>query len=301
MARSSNGEKIEETVLGDGDVLVIGETEIAFSCSHGDHVRSAVTQPLSQRDEARSEGLRRLMFVRQTRRLQQALLHRGGPVQWESLVAIENRAEVGYELVGFSDQRNWRPAISTELFEIECRLTRRLRAVRRLLTLELSEHLPPDRFLVLPFTAAELEAGDLPATAPCGRATIVQIAAEEISRLSNSQELAARLRSNGAGLGISLLPSDIDVALEFAAPLHPDLVKLPMGALRGFGRDERARRRGLAVIRRWEELGAKMAVAGLRDDRDAELCRQLGCQYGQGELFSHVGGTLTFWPQTSLG
>ncbi len=97
-----------------------------------------------------------------------------------------------------------------------------------------------------------------------------------------------RLRQHVHELGIQVAYDDFGAGqarfLELAE-LPPDFIKLDMRLIKNIDQAEPRRNLLRALARASIELGIQVIAEGVETPEEAEVCRELGCQFGQGFFF----------------
>jgi EAL domain-containing protein (putative c-di-GMP-specific phosphodiesterase class I) len=116
------------------------------------------------------------------------------------------------------------------------------------------------------------------------RAIVLEINEHAIADLDTMRRLGRELRN----LGIRLAYDDFGAGqarfLELAE-VPPDFIKLDMRLVRGIEVADARRALLLALNRASAELGVAIIAEGIETAIEAEVCRQMGCQFGQGYHF----------------
>jgi EAL domain-containing protein (putative c-di-GMP-specific phosphodiesterase class I) len=90
-----------------------------------------------------------------------------------------------------------------------------------------------------------------------------------------------------AGIGVTLVADDYDGELDGELKRLPlRMVKMRMGLLGGIEADPERRRRVAGIVAHAREAGWLCIGKGVEDPAQATILRELGCQGGQGFLFS---------------
>jgi EAL domain-containing protein (putative c-di-GMP-specific phosphodiesterase class I) len=92
-----------------------------------------------------------------------------------------------------------------------------------------------------------------------------------------------------AGTGVTLVADDYDGELTGELRRLPlRMVKMRMGLLGGIEADDERRRRVAGIVAHAREAGWVCVGKGVEDPAQAVILRELGCQGGQGFLFSEA-------------
>jgi EAL domain-containing protein (putative c-di-GMP-specific phosphodiesterase class I) len=114
----------------------------------------------------------------------------------------------------------------------------------------------------------------------------MEIHEDTTSSTSELRNFHTLLRSIGVGLAFDDFGTgQIRLAEMTAAP--PDLIKIDMHLIREI--DQSLARQDIvrALVQVASRLGVQVIAEGIETNEEADVCRQLGCVFGQGFLFGH--------------
>jgi EAL domain-containing protein (putative c-di-GMP-specific phosphodiesterase class I) len=109
------------------------------------------------------------------------------------------------------------------------------------------------------------------------------------SQLFEDLDSAASVLTELKGTGVLLSVDDFGTgyaSLSYLKKLPMDIVKIDQSFVSDLVRDRHDRRIVEAVATLARELGAKTVAEGVETPAQFELLREIGCDYGQGFLFS---------------
>jgi EAL domain-containing protein (putative c-di-GMP-specific phosphodiesterase class I) len=287
-----NGRRVEQAPLADGDAVRIADVEFSFSSGRPEQPRDTATQVMTQPGLGVAGGEQPGRLVHDLRRLHEALTQVAMCPRFQPVIDLGGGHVHGYEALEAWDQKIPESSTGERLLATsECRLAARWHVVHRLTAAEQAACLPPDARVFLNLAASEfgqpslLASLELLATVLSADGRLVIEAPDHaISDNPYFREFRARLREWGVALacdGFAAGPAQLRAHRVIA----PDYVKLSPALTRDVHRHADRRRQLQAAIGASRDLGALVVAAGLSHPRDAETCRELGCQFGQGDHF----------------
>jgi EAL domain-containing protein (putative c-di-GMP-specific phosphodiesterase class I) len=278
-----NGRRVTESPLVHGDILHFANKECRF-------VSEAPAEERNEATETASVEMFRSVF-QANRDLGELIDQRQATVVFQPVVLLATRAAIGYEALG----RGAHPDLSTQpddLFRVahDCGRAAELSRMFRALAAAEAARLPDDFLLFVNLHPAEVSDGSLiPSLAALPerlrRKRLVlevheQVVADALAfRKLRAQlnELEVRLAFDDFGSGQSRITELAEAPPDFAK-LDRKLVQDVDGAP---ARQEMIR----ALVNVLSGLGVAVLAEGIETDAEAQTCRTLGCQYGQGYLF----------------
>ncbi len=287
-----NGRRIDQSVLNDGDVLVVADVELTFFL--GQSVRaSAVTQILGNaKDETLLDSPTDLIC--ELRRLHQTLTLCSLSTVFQPIVELADGRPFAFEaLDDRSGPERARASAERHLLECECRVTGRLRHLRRLAATEQSRGLPQAADLFLPVDASEMGTASLADTlgvladlvGDARRLTVV-IPQGAVCDLPHFRELCSRMRQRGIALAYDGFSAAQMRVLE-TEEIRPDFLKLAPSLVRNLHRNRQRESQLRSVVRAGTDYGCEIIAAGLENEAETDACRELGCRFGEGTFFGH--------------
>ncbi len=299
-----NGERVSEATLQSGDILALGDVELTFVAGRQESATRMATQPMGPGHPDAAEGAP-LHLICQVRRMQETLLSRGNRVEFQSILRLDSGEVFGHEALDADVGRRGTPMAEQErlLMRIECRLTTRIRQVRRLIAVEDAEKLAEGSHVMLKVGSSEIGADwlidslvELKQTVPSGKRLIIAVPHETVSESTFFREFHGRLRESGIGVAYD----------DFAGPrlpvtgveqMLPDFLKLSRSLIRGIHRTPQTQHHVEELVRDAQSIGCRLIATAIRSEEEAACCRQLGCELGQGRLFGETRlppGTVDF-------
>lgn len=304
-----NGQKIQETRLCAGDLLAIADVEFTFRCPSEEVITKTVTQVMGGASgvetagHAENDDVRELIYS--VRRLHESLLHRAARNRFQAVIDLHDGQIVGYEaqqrpLAGASET-----TVATRTLQVvDCRLTERSHQMHRQLAAEQAAQASRGTLLFLPLQPAEVGADSLPATLArlqglVGEKRIVAgIPDSAVVDIPFFRDFLARLRELNLEVaydGFSGGAHQVKAQLEFA----PNYLKLAPALARGVDRSSQRQQQIRALVQAAAEVGAELIATGVHSENEAQMCRELGCRFAQGD---HYGRPQTIdWPMDGWG
>lgn len=296
-----NGQKIDEAILHDGDLLVIADVEFGFHSKADEATRKTVTQPMDACDTT-SEGVddAAISLVKAVRAQQEMLLHRAARNRFQAIVDLRDGQTVGYEAIRRPQLAGLEPTVAERLLQgTDCRLTERAQQLHRLLAAEQAATMSGVQWLMLNLQPAEVGADALPislaslTTVSGGKRVVAEIPDSAVVDIPYFRHFIDRLRQLGLGIayvGFAGGQHQIKSQKDFA----PDFIKLSPSLARGVDRSSERQRQIKALVEAAGEIGSQLIAVGVHSDNEAQTCRSLGCRYAQGD---HYGRPMTIeWP-----
>jgi EAL domain-containing protein (putative c-di-GMP-specific phosphodiesterase class I) len=280
-----NGQRIEEVVLNDGDMVVIADCEFSF-VSGAKAARSNATQVMNGDAAPRVDRREQIAAVR---RLQESLLHCAVTPRLEPILNLETGTLFGYRsLAGGGSERAVESDPNAVVPSAANTSAWRTLQLRRLLASEAFLKLEQDALLLLELRPDEVtrgfgtEAHLLRLRHLVGDTRlVVGIAANSVTDAPEVGELCARLTHVGFRLAyLDFLGSKAQV-LQIADPVPDFLVLAP-----NFARELQAGKGGNrqvrqlpAVLEACQEIGSRPIVTGISTKEEEDACYKLGFQY----------------------
>ncbi len=279
-----NGDRIDEVVLNDGDVVVIADCEFTFAaniCQSAERNRATLAMPDVSRPAAPSVASSEQILA--VRRLQERLLHRGLLPRLGPILDLERSAIFAFraEPQELADAGHGLQSLSLAAASASG-LVNRARQLYRLLATEAYLNLGRDAQLVVDLSLAEIERRDeteahllrLSHLAGEGR-LIVGIPANAATDDPRARELRTRMSSAGIQVAyINFLGGRAQI--EQMSTFAPDFLILDPKATSEVATSPRQTRQLATVAEACEEIGCRPIVMGLRKREDEDACLKLG-------------------------
>jgi EAL domain-containing protein (putative c-di-GMP-specific phosphodiesterase class I) len=289
-----NGHRVESAPLEDGDILMVADIELSFSCASPGGARAMATQVLAP-PEADLEEPTLSEIVRDLRRLQEAVIHGDFEILFQPIVSLDGGGTFGYEAVHEQrESQSTESAASAKarpLLRAECPLRARWRQLRRMAAVEAAGELAGGLRIFVPLDLTEIGTAGLPAAlgrlrnslAGSGQ-LVVEVPHDAESDGSALLEFGHRLQDLGIELACEGISSR-DESLGRGGGVRPRFVKLAPSLTRGALRGRQRQRQIRAIGRAWREAGCQIIAVAVRNEEEAAVCRQLGCDFAQGPRY----------------
>jgi EAL domain-containing protein (putative c-di-GMP-specific phosphodiesterase class I) len=296
-----NGQKVDETRLADGDLIVIADVEFSFRSGREDSARKTVTQVMDYDERRTSHGGEDDPagdLILTVRRTHETLLHRATRNRFQAIFDLAENRCVGYEALPRQLLSETSPA-QQMLEATDCRLTERMSQMHRLIAAEHIARLPDDALLFVRLQPSEVGADQLPqalarllATAG-GKRIVAEIPDSAVVDIPYFRDFRSKLRELKIGVaydGFAGSPHQIKAQAEFA----PDYLKLAMALVRGVDKSTQRQQQIQALVEAATEINTQLIAVGVYTENEARTCLELGCKLAQGE---HFGRPQTIdWP-----
>jgi EAL domain-containing protein (putative c-di-GMP-specific phosphodiesterase class I) len=288
-----NGRQVEECRLADGDLLHVAQTEFRFGWGHS-VARGLSTDPIHDATAA--------SIIRGRKHLRNLLSRDCARPAFEPIVDLATGATWGYEAVVGGSPLG--PGLSRdELFCLAERygLTAEVSQAFRRAAVDQAGHLPEDTLLFLDTHPCETsrpglgdEVARLQGLLGEHRRVVLEVPEQLVTDLSVLRAFRDQARERNVQLAFDDFGAGQD-RLVALAEASPDFIKLDRGLVGGIaqaaGRLEVVR--SLCQVSR--DLGVGVIALGIETAEEAQVCRDLGCRFGQGFFFGHpqphtVGG-----------
>ncbi len=282
-----NGQRITETILSAGDVIVIADFELTFHSGSSDKpvsVTQVMTQPVSGSSTDGND------LIIQVRRLHEALTHRSINACFQPIMELGDRSVFGYEVTRRLDDLPGQDRKAESVVEgMECRLTDRINQQHRLFAVEQAKEFPEALHLFLGLQVSELSAAFLPESLDRlvdivhKHRLVAEIPESAVCDIPYFRQFIQTLRDRD----IRIAYTDFRGALAQISSWRdvvPDFVKLSPSLVRGVSRASGGSQTVRAVIQAIRELGSTGIATGLDNCADVQCLTELDCQFGQGDF-----------------
>jgi EAL domain-containing protein (putative c-di-GMP-specific phosphodiesterase class I) len=284
-----NGDRIQESVLCDGDMLMVANEEFTFYAGSVECAERMATQVIELAAPESNKHDLPQQVIHAVRLLQEMLLQGSLQTSWHPIYRLSDWQPYGYEAVG------WEETDGAELTEaerlvlaIDCRLTARIRYLSRMIAAEEAADLPGTGPLFLRFDTKDLggcgtieSVGRLRELLSSERRLVLALPYAAASNLPFAQELHRQLRAKEVGLAYYDFSDFHEKALQ-QMEIVPDFLFLAKSVLRGLGNHLERQRQMRSFIGNVRKLGGEIIAIGINTPSQVELCRELGCRFGQG-------------------
>jgi EAL domain-containing protein (putative c-di-GMP-specific phosphodiesterase class I) len=285
-----NGNRIQESPLCDGDMLMVANEEFTFYAGPVERATRMVTQ-IIEFDVHESSSKQDLthQVIHAARLLQEMLLQGSLSTTWHTIFRLSDGQTYGHEA------RGWGEAETGELSEavrlvlaIDCRLTARVRYLSRMIAAEEAAVMPGEGPVFIRFDTKDMGAGGMTESIaqlrellPPERRLILALPYNAACNLPFTQELHRLRRTHEVGFAYYDFADLHEKALQ-QIELVPDFLLLAKSVMRGLSDNFERQRMMQAIVASVRKLGGEIIAVGLNTHSQVELCRELGCRFGQG-------------------
>ncbi len=292
---SLNGQPIEESSLRDGDVLSIANVELYFFIGPPAAARNTATQMMGPNDTNQA-GLAQNV-IRGVRRFQEMVLQCCVDVLFEPIVELEHAQVFGYRVLWQHDgHAPGRREADRQLLASECRLAGQLRWLHRLLAAEQAASLSSDVHLFVDLDPSELadkglieSLSKLRMILAGGPQLVIELPYGSVDGSPLQRRFRERLKVLGAKMTHSEFTADeqppADSAESSAPESHPDFLKLERTLVSDLCHDEQRQQQLRTAVEAARAVHSEVIAVGITTQDVATRCRDLGCRFGQGDLF----------------
>ncbi len=284
-----NGQRVQDAELTDGDILVIAGVEFTFYTERSGSSYSTATEVLSGSNTV-GESQQARSLIRSVRRLQQSLTQRAVDVHFRPVLDLSTSRVYGYEAHrAAADDAGG--SCDTMVLASAHRLAGRIYQLTRLVAAEEAGRHNLGDNLFLPVESAEIGSDALlDSLARLVRAEavrqrlIVAIQESVVCDIPYFQTLCVGLRDLGIRTAYhGFAGSRAHVAEKQG--LAPDFLMLAPTLTTGIQRHPERQRTLQVIARACHDINCSLVATGLQTDDEVRVCRELGCLYGQGNLF----------------
>ena len=283
-----NGQRVTEATLSSGDILHFAHKEFRFGC---EVCKGSADSDIALTDPAESAVPPSL--IRGAKHLQELFEQRAVRVVFQPIVDLDTRETLGYEALGRSIHPEL-PLNTSELFHLadQCKLAPELSRVMRMaaakeaarlrlstrifLNLHPSEKLNDDHLIDSLREIAGILRSD--------QHIVVEVHEDVVTDLETMRWFRDRLKQMGIGLAYDHFGSG-QARLAELAEVPPDYIKLHTMLIRGIDLAQARRDLIQALNGVITDLGIELIAEGIERYEEEQVCRSLGCRYGQGFLF----------------
>lgn len=229
-------------------------------------------------------------MVDQVRRMRQVLDARDVNTVFQPIVSLEDASVLGYEMLGRADVDGL-PGGAYELFNIAASIGAEAELSRlfRIECIDSCRGLPGQPTVFFNTHPAELNSSGLVDSLRQVRALLPDLdLVLEIHEVAITEpRMIRRLRSRLSELSIGMAYDDFGTGqarLVDVVEVPPDYLKFDISLIRGIDRLVSKQRMIASLVGMVIELGITPAAEGIETEEEAEVCRELGFEYGQGYL-----------------
>jgi pSer/pThr/pTyr-binding forkhead associated (FHA) protein len=283
-----NGQRVDDEVLGDGDLVAVADIEVVFILPTPGGSSGNVTQVLDQDSTDTAET--RHSTIQQLRRLQEIRQHELYQVAFQPMVMLADRTTFAFLAVPpWQTTVRRRTGFPSLLGQVDCPLAEQLRTRFRAAATEHAMKISGDVRLILSIDATEIGTETLTTSLDSIRRLVdtrchltVMIPEHTAGDSPYIREFRARLKEMNIDVGYSAFTGGVAQVLEHKA-CAPDFLMLDPTLVRNIGRQSKDRNKIRSVIDACGELNTRVIAEGLQSAREIEACVKMGCELGIGD------------------
>ena len=287
-----NGERVDERVLQDGDIIHVAHVEFRFrhQLIVSGLVGTRVTRPVEQTQVVEADQPDSL--IRGAQLLDELIATEAVAVLYQPIVDLQTREIAGYEALGRGTHAEL-PGDPEPLLRLasQCGNLTALCHLFRRCALASAARLPRGGSLFLNVHAAELADPSLVESLAAliesnstGRQLVMEIAESSVTDVAAMGEARHAFRS----LAIQFAYDDFGAGqarLNELIEVPPDYLKLDKTLVQGLDVSSARREMVSALVNVAKGLGVLTVAEGIETEAVAAVCRELGCDCGQGYFF----------------
>ncbi len=287
-----NGQPITQATLANNDIVHLAHEEFRFVTTSDEEVGLddvPLTQPV--------RGKTPPSVYLGTRYLHEMVAQRNVRVLFQPIVNLNTGELLGYEALarGTHSCLSIKPAMLFGLAE-RCGLASALSRMFLQEAVQEAHRLRGGGFLFLNLHPSEMSNADLvpflaalQAIVPVGWQPILEISENAVADLPTWQQLLGQLKRLGVKVAYDDFGMGQSRVLELAE-MPPDFIKLDMKLVRRVHEVPARQKIIEALTQVSRKLGVQVIAEGIEFQKEAVICRQIGCQFGQGFLFAPPQG-----------
>jgi EAL domain-containing protein (putative c-di-GMP-specific phosphodiesterase class I) len=294
-----NGQRIQEAPLQEGDIIHVAHWEFRFSQKPAAGPFPCISAEMTQRSQLREmESL-----IRKGGFLREMITDRSVFILFQGIFDLTTGEIIGYEALGRGkhDHLNHSPDKLFQLAE-KCHMERELCRLFRSQALKAGESVPAGTRLFLNIHPSELSRSDfMDSLAELSRANrnrhslVIEISERFVTDLEQMcltkrklSEMSIEFAYDDFGAGQARL-------LELAE-CPPHFLKLDLSVVQQMETSISSRDLVRALLSAIAEKGIPVIAEGIETEHMAEVCRNCGCNLGQGFLFGRPCSALHLFP-----
>jgi EAL domain-containing protein (putative c-di-GMP-specific phosphodiesterase class I) len=281
-----NGQRVDSAILLDGDIIHVAHKEFRFTYQ----VAEAKPAPDNLLTDT---GASHVPFsvIHDGEHLRELLIQHSVSIVFQPILNLESGEVLGYEALGRGEHEELSPS-PCDLFRLaeHCKLAPELSRLFRLVATEDAARLPEGALVFFNVHPSEMAKDSLvsslsgiPAAFRTRGRMILEIHEDFVADMATMRQLRNQLKALDIGLAYDDFGAG-QARLRELTEAPPDFIKLDMSLIRGIDR-AKARQELIQVFSRISgDLGVQLIAEGLETREEADVCRRLGCAFGQGFL-----------------
>jgi EAL domain-containing protein (putative c-di-GMP-specific phosphodiesterase class I) len=283
-----NGCRIQDAELTNGDILNLAHREFRFVMVLEEEEREG--GPTTHH----AIGKLPLSVLHARPVLEELIRGRFVKVLFQPIVDQQTRRIVGYEALGRGTHEKLSPN-PTDLFHLadRCGLVGELSRLFREVAAQEAQRLPRHAAVFLNIHPKEIGEPELLESLRAARESchqtqtlVVEIHEDTVAEMEPLQQLRRDLQQ----MGVLLAYDDFGAGQARIAELTevpPDFLKLNINLIRDIHLSQPRQRLLRTINRVARDLGVRIIAEGIESEDEARICKELGCELGQGYLFGH--------------
>jgi EAL domain-containing protein (putative c-di-GMP-specific phosphodiesterase class I) len=220
---------------------------------------------------------------------------------FQPVVDLESGEVIGYEVLSDHDlDAASRSAAERLLLTADCRLTTRLRQLRRMSAVEAAAAFPGELHLFLKVDASEIGAawladslGALRARLVPEQRLVIEVPDSAVSNTPYTRDFRSYLREREIAIAHDGFAGSAN-QLKHLSGICPEFLRLAPSLVRGIHRNHQSQRQIQGIICAAREGGFDVVAVGIRVEEESVALGNLGCRFGQGPFYGDAQPQ-TFW------
>lgn len=293
-----NGQSPDRYCLQDGDLISVADVEITFYVPGPAAPTRSVTQVMPgerNRDDSKTNDEDPSYdVIHSIRAAHERLLCRGMRQQLAVLADLATGEKAGYESrSGVAAQVPGTPSAEQLLAGMECRLTERMNQVQRMWSAEQAARLPAGDLLFVRLEAAEVGADHVPESLSRlealsgGKRIVATIPESAVVDIPYFRDFLARLRTQHVGVAYYGFAGN-QLRLATSPELCSDFLMLAPALARGVDKSSQRQQQIKEIVAAAAKGNTRVVATGIHNQAEAEMCRHLGCQLGEGDHYGQA-------------
>jgi EAL domain-containing protein (putative c-di-GMP-specific phosphodiesterase class I) len=285
-----NGQRIQEGILQNGDIIHVPHEEFRFVRSSDGLPESNTSQFLFSTEQLSGNVPPSVAYGRQC--LKEMLGQKSVQMLFQPIIDLESLELFGFEALarGTHAHLSIKPG---ELFGLaeRCGLAPSLSQMFRQKAIEDACRLPGEGYLFLNLHPEEMGDDELihslrALVEPRHWRFVLEIHENAVGDLACWRQFRGQVKELGMLIAYDDFGAGQARFIELAE-LPPDFIKLDMRLIRNLHQSRSRQMLIQSIVQNSKDLGVKVIAEGVECEEEAKVCRALGCNYGQGFLFGH--------------
>jgi pSer/pThr/pTyr-binding forkhead associated (FHA) protein len=293
-----NGQSPDRYCLQDGDLISVADVELTFYLPKQSAPARSVTQVMTgvqnQEDCKVSQENPSYDVIHSIRAAHERLLCRGMRQRLSVLADLATGEKAGYESrSGLPPQVHGALSAEQLLAGVECRLTERMNQMQRMWSAEQAAKLSPGDLLFVRLEAAEVGADHVPEslsrleTLSGGKKIAATIPESAVVDIPYFRDFLARLREQHVGVAYYGFAGN-QLRVATCPELCPEFLMLAPALARGVDKSSQRQEQIREIVTAAAKGNTRIVATGIHTEAEAETCRQLGCQFGEGDHYGTI-------------